>query len=244
MSNSRNKIRGAVLSAIFCIYIILVSKPAFSQNNLSSKVIENQRLNIGLIVFPPYIQQDEKGNCFGPTIETIRSVLPAESYLLNIYCTTPARIYRDFENGKIDITINIKSTEGLSKDVYFSDKPARTLEIMLYSRKDREISTVSAIRQFNYDGVRQELENSGYKIIDQANSKEAVVTFLRGGTDALVSYKMPFDYYKNQLFKDASNFGFDAQYTEHQMLSVTTHFVVNKKNLQAEALIEQINNNL
>jgi polar amino acid transport system substrate-binding protein len=202
-----------------------------------------QRLivNVGLTVFPPFIQEDEAGNCTGTTIDKIISTFPSEQYQVNIYCSTPARVYRDLANSKIDLTVNVKSTKSMIDDVYFSEVPAVTLEVLLISYPEKKVKSIAAIRQFSYGDTRETLEKQGLLILDQANSKEAVTVFLRGGTDAIVTYRSPFYFYSDEILNKNSLVERDMIFNEVSLGEVGAFFVVNRNSKNALRLIEIIN---
>ncbi|WP_371196126.1 hypothetical protein [Glaciecola sp. SC05] len=209
------------------------------QNSVSSGQIKLS-VKVGLIVFPPLIQQDNEGRCTGSAVDTIYRTFPASDYNIELYCATPARVYRDFEDGKIDITINVKSTVSLVDTVYFSENPIDVLEVVLYAKDLDTTSSVSAIHLFNYHGMREQLLLENYQIFDQPNGKEAITTFIRGGTDAVLSYRGPFEYYVEQIL-DRSAFAREhLTFEEKSLLKVPTYFVVNKSSIYSKQFIDQI----
>lgn len=239
-----NDLKG-LLVCKFCLCSLIVLLSFASNNAVSQELEEAGSLNktdikAGLVVFPPHIQQSADNRCFGSAVDTLRENFPPERYNLSIYCATPARVYSDFEKVKIDLTINIKTTKSLPKDAYFSDQPVEVLDIMLYSRKGTQPSTISAIRRFSYHGIRNTLMLDGREIIDQANSKEAIVTFLRGGTEGLISYRKPFDFYLADILEHNKSFGNQTDYTVEKLVSVSTYFVVNRQSPYAERLIAEL----
>jgi polar amino acid transport system substrate-binding protein len=204
-------------------------------------VQQNLTINVGLTVFPPLVQEDEAGNCTGATIDKIMSTFPPDKYQVNIYCSTPARVYRDLANSKIDLTVNVKSTKSMIDDVYFSEAPAVTLEVLLLSYPENKVKSISAIRQFSYGSTRETLEKQGLLILDQSNSKEAVTVFLRRGTDAIVTYRSPFYFYYDEILKKNSLIERDIIFNEVSLGEVGAFFVVNRKSTNALRLIEIIN---
>jgi polar amino acid transport system substrate-binding protein len=183
-------------------------------------VQQNLTINVGLTVFPPLVQEDEAGNCTGATIDKIMSTFPPDKYQVNIYCSTPARVYRDLANSKA---------------------PAVTLEVLLLSYPENKVKSISAIRQFSYGSTRETLEKQGLLILDQSNSKEAVTVFLRRGTDAIVTYRSPFYFYYDEILKKNSLIERDIIFNEVSLGEVGAFFVVNRKSTNALRLIEIIN---
>jgi hypothetical protein len=200
-------------------------------------------VKIGLIVFPPAAYNDPEGNCIGSGVDAIKNIFTPEEYELSIYCATPARVYRDFLNGTIDLTVNVKSTKNLSQNVYFSENPHIVLRVMLYTKDLQATGKISSIKPFNYHGAKQQLIDQGYKMVTQSNSKEAMAVFLRGGTQGLISYQLPYLFYReslNVLFQTAPA---NKDISETELLQVPSYFVVNRANPNAEAIMAHINQN-
>jgi polar amino acid transport system substrate-binding protein len=207
----------------------------------SPQSIERMRVNVGLTVFPPYVQQDTLGHCFGNIVDEVINMFPSEKYELSLYCSTPARVYRDLSNSAIDLTVNVKSTKRMAEHVYFSNAPAVNLEVLLLSYPQRSVKSVAAIREFSYGDTRERLESQGVKIVEQSNSKEAVTVFLRGGTDAIVTYRSPFSYYYDEILQNTSLLDQNIEFDEVSLGKVGAYFVVNQKSKSAEQLLEIIN---
>lgn len=220
---------------------------AFDTNGIEPQQINTEqalhktRVNIGLTVFPPLAYNNAEGKCIGASIDTIINMFTPQKYELSLYCATPARVYRDFLNGDIDLTVNIKSTESLSQNVYFSEQPHIVLKVMLYSKDLQANGKISSIKQFNYHGAKQQLTDQGYQMITQSNSKEAMAVFLRGGAQGLISYQLPYQFYSESL---KVLFNADAQnkdIIETELLQVPSYFVVNRANPNAEEILSLIN---
>lgn len=206
-----------------------------------SDLNKRPKISVGLIVFPPMVEKSNDGICSGNAIEQINSVLPETEYDLSIYCTTPARVYRDLASGKIDVTVNVKSTESLGENVYFSKEPLYILEVKLYTAIDAKASSVSAIRFFNYHGMRDKLLAENYQFQDHTNSKEAITVFIRGGSDALISYRTPFEYYLEQIQSKQGLAKEGFEYETRDLVDVPTYFVINMSSRHAQHLLEVIN---
>jgi polar amino acid transport system substrate-binding protein len=207
----------------------------------SPQSIERMRVNVGLTVFPPYVQQDTLGHCFGNIVDEVINMFPSEKYELSLYCATPARVYRDLSNSAIDLTVNVKSTKRMAEHVYFSNAPAVNLEVLLLSYPQRSVKSVAAIREFSYGDTRESLENQGVKIVEQSNSKEAVTVFLRGGTDAIVTYRSPFSYYYDEILQNTSLVDQTIAFDEVSLGKVGAYFVINQKSQSADKLLEIVN---
>jgi polar amino acid transport system substrate-binding protein len=232
------------LTSLVCAYAHSNIRSESSNTELLSTPI---KLNVGLIVFPPLIQQAANDKCFGEAIDTIADIFPYPEYALNIYCSTPSRIYRDFSQNKIDITFNIKSSTSLGNNIYYSTIPYSEVELILYSRSSTNYhqgdkKTISAIRGYGYNGTRNQLELEGYVFYDHSNTRAATTFFLRGASTSLISYKEPFEYYVNKLKKRRSFRDLSVAFTELSISKVKTYFVVNGKHKHAKKLLDKINN--
>lgn len=200
-------------------------------------------LSAGLIVFPPLVSINERKQCSGEAINALKSIFSTNEFTLDIYCASPSRIYRDFNTGLIDITINVKTTSSLSNNVVFSNKPFAQLEVVLYSTKNDAPQFTSAIRSFNYHGVKDELRKIGYTFFDTARPNEAIAVFLRGGTDALLSYRRPMEFYlDSRRTSSMSKLISQRTFYETKLTSVDTFFAINKRHHKAKRIVEIINN--
>ncbi|MFT4653890.1 MAG: hypothetical protein ACJA0G_001918 [Kangiellaceae bacterium] len=210
---------------------------AFSSNN---QLFIPQKIVVGLITFPPFIQKKGNHKCYGAAIDDLQKIFSEQLYTLTFYCAPPSRIYRDFNNGLIDITINVKSTESLSSNVIYSQKPYEVLEVVLYSQANKKNQKVASIRSFSYHGMRHQLESDGYKFVDVTNTKEAIAVFLRGGTDSILSYKQPFEHYLNEGAEKHKYAAFNVSYTYKKLISVPSYFAVNAKTQRALEIVNKI----
>jgi polar amino acid transport system substrate-binding protein len=231
--------------------LLLVSAQIYAQQSIDTNPSQQQalvnsttskmRVNVGLTVFPPISYNNDSGTCIGAGVDIIRDIFASSEYQINLYCATPARVYRDLTNGNVDVTINVKSTEGLTQDVYFSDMPYQMLKVMLYSRNLTTKGRIAAIKQFTYHGEKQQFIDQGYEMVLQANSKEAMTVFLRGGSQGLLSYQMPFDFYREVLGGLSIQDGLTETILETELILVPSYFVINKKSRHSEAILQRIN---
>lgn len=106
------------------------------------------------------------------------------------------------EDGEVDFTINIKSTEALRKHVVFSDIPFRKIILNLYTHNEpNQNKIISAVRGFDYQGYRQKFSDEGFEFIDLPSTISAIQVFMKGRSDFMLSYESPLDNYlsKNKL---------------------------------------------
>ena len=174
---------------------------------LSTPISAIDKVTLGILVFPPHSRLDELTNkCVGRFITITEKILAEYAIDVDVICAPPIRIYRLLENADVDITINIKSTKALPKDIVFVETPFSTLTLDLYSHKNAQsINSIAAIRGFSYHGFRTKLTEQGYEFFDLPTSISAIQLFLKKRTNHLISYRSPVDYYiqeKNLKIED------------------------------------------
>ena len=155
-----------------------------------------KQITIGLVVFPPLIlQQSDNGDCSGPAVEISRKVFGDAGFDVDIYCAPAARLYTLIKEGKVDVTINVNSTSAIKQHVDFHHVPFANLKVALLTNLSlSDINTVSAIRGFDYHGVRQKLDDMNFTFVDLPNGNDAVNVFLRGRTGGVLTYMRPYRY--------------------------------------------------
>ena len=174
---------------------------------LSTPISANNNVTLGILVFPPHSRLDELTNkCMGRFITITEKILAEYDINVDAICAPPIRIYRLLEHADVDITINIKSTKALPKDIVFVETPFSTLSLDLYSHKNAQSTkSIAAIRGFSYHGFRTKLTEQGYEFFDLPTSISAIQLFLKKRTSHLISYRSPVDYYvaeKNLKIED------------------------------------------
>ncbi len=222
--------------------LLLCSFLIFSNLSLA----ENKTLNVGLIIFSPESHLISGQICAGRAVDEVKSIFRESKFNLSIKCAPPARIYRDFLKGDIDLTINIKSTSSISDQAIYSDKPYANLNIVLYKNTNKNDKRIAAINKYEYHGARHLLKAQDYRFINKANTKEAVAVFFRGGTGSLISYKGPFEAFlksedTSPIIKDSTMI-----YEEHLLVSVPTFYALHKEYAHVKetlAIINKFNNN-
>lgn len=220
----------------WCLLLLFPVIQAFGHTATNNK----QEIVVGLITFPPFIQKEDDGKCHGLAIDDLKKVFPAPQYILTFYCASPSRIYRDFNTGFIDITINVKTTESLSKHILYSKKPYQILEVFRYSHTNTNDNRIASIRSYNYDGVREQLERDGYEFVDLANTKEAIAVFLRQGAGSILSYKKPFEHYLQKGRVNKQYRELNMSFTQESLGKVPTYFGVNTLNKNAQNIVDLI----
>ena len=229
-----------IIIVLFLIIFTLSNHLLASIADAQDTSIEKHTITVGLIIFPPFIDQLKNNQCSGMAIDDLRKIFTEDKYDLNIYCASPSRIYRDFNEGFIDLTINVKTTSSLASNILYSKLPYRFLEIFLYSKNIEQPFNIAAIRSYSYNGMRSALENKGNVFVDLSNTKEALAVFLRGGSDAILSYKQPFEHYLQEGAKNGKFGSLNMSYKEEFLGASPTFFAINKRNKNAEELATKI----
>lgn len=172
---------------------------------LSFAADASTEIRLGVHNFPPYFVMKDNDNCGGEAVELTREILQTDGVEVRAICATPARLYKMLSTGEVDLTINIKQTKALPDNISFVEPPYVTLSLVLLSYigqtkipTSTKPTTIAAIRGFDYLGQRQILSDLGYQFIDMPDSIDAIKMFVRGRTDALLTYEAPFDYYLKQ----------------------------------------------
>lgn len=161
---------------------------------------EQQSVTLGASLFPPSAYIDKStGKCVGENIDVTSKILAHYNVKLEVICTLPARMYLLVKNLEVDFTVNVKSTRALSPYVEFVEPPLKKLFINLYRYDtDSKFKTISAIRGFDYNGIRQKLVDQNYQFVDLPTAEAALQLFLKGRSDALISYQSNVAHLKQQ----------------------------------------------
>lgn len=172
------------------------------------RAVDNKRtVVLGVVEFPPLVMKDNDGNgCHGQAIEVSSLVLEKLGYNVSVECPPPARLFERIRKGHVDITVNVRGTKALENNVIFVEKPFSFLSLMIMTNpKLDKRKTVAAIRGYDYEGLRQELEDDNYIFVDMANSSDAIQMFQFGRTTHLVTYEGPYMAYidsASEVIKD------------------------------------------
>ncbi|MEW9797082.1 hypothetical protein [Alteromonas sp. CYL-A6] len=164
------------------LFLLCIWAPAFA---------EQARVTLGASLFPPSAYIDEgSGKCVGENIEVASKILAHYNIELEVVCALPIRMYRLVERSEVDFTVNVKSTRALKPYVELIEPPLKQLIINLYHHGAQgDFRTISAIRGFDYEGGRQRLTEQHYQFIDLPTAASALELFLKGRSDALISYQ-------------------------------------------------------
>ncbi|MDT0584178.1 transporter substrate-binding domain-containing protein [Brumicola blandensis] len=211
---------------------------------LAAKPADNDPTTIvlGLTGFAPYSTIDEEtGQCFGSGFDITQTLLLSDNFKVKPFCAAPARVYRSIEEGKIDLTVNIKSTNALKDKVSFTKIPFDKLKLNLYSKNEQSSSkTVASIRGYDYEGQRRKMEEQGYKFVDVPNADNATNLFLNGRTSHLLSYENPYIHFLNQLDSETRT-SYEQIVQIEYLTSVPTHYAISKSSPHHDSLVAAFN---
>lgn len=200
-----------------------------------SSVQAETELTMGVVVFPPDVILDEKTKeCVGSNITLTRELLLEYGIKFHVVCAPPQRIIRLLQSGGIDFTISIKSVEAINKHVVYSDIPVRKIRLNLYSHNESNNSqTISSVRGFEYQGYRKKFSEQGLEFIDLPNIDSAIQVFLKGRSEAMISYESPV-----QNYMDTNNIARLNTYSITPLLEIDAYYSVAKRSPHRKELIE------
>lgn len=203
-------------------------------------------VTLGALIFPPESMIDERdGLCKGDAVSVTRKIFERSNYKLDVVCTSAARIYRMFNAGDIDFSINIKSTAAIKSEGTFIEPNYHKLTLNLYRREvDTDMPVVSVIRGFDYHGYKKVLTEQGYKFLAVPNGIDSIRLFHLGRSNTLLSYQSSYDYY----FSDGNNIPVKNLQVEH-LVDVKNYYVVSKSSPKHDQIAQVIkdfaeNNNI
>lgn len=194
-------------------------------------------VTLGALIFPPEsIIDGRDGMCKGDAVSVTRKIFERSNYKLDIVCTSAARIYRMFNAGDIDFTINIKSTAAIKSKGTFIEPNYHKLTLNLYRRKvDTEMPVVSVIRGFDYHGYKKVLTDQGYNFVSVPNGIDSIRLFHLGRSNILLSYQSTYDYY----FSDGNNLPVKSLQVEH-LVDVKNYYAVTKSSPKHDQIVKLI----
>ena len=190
-------------------------------------------IRMGLHNFPPYSVMTDNSVCGGEAVDLTREILETADIKVVAVCATAARLYKMLGTGEIDLTINIKQTKALPANVSFIEPPYTQLSLVLLSNatpsgalNSVEKPTIAAIRGFDYSGQRQRLSAQGYQFVDLPDSIDAIEMFIKGRSNALLTYEAPFNFFMAQRYLPLA-----AIYNRQLLDSINAYFAVSDLSL-------------
>jgi polar amino acid transport system substrate-binding protein len=136
-------------------------------------------------------------------------------------------------SGDLDLTINVKTTQGLVNNADFFPKPFSVLTLALYNYANATEKSISAIRAFDYNGYRDKLQNDGFRFIDVPTAEDAVELFVRRRSQHLISYKTPYDYYLM-----ANDVKFETQVNTTVLQNIPTYIAISRMSAHRLKLLD------
>lgn len=215
-----------------CLILFFWMCSASSQENVKLK----PSITLGVVEFPPLVIKDPKSSrCHGEAIDASLALLTKLNYKVSVECMPPARLFERVKTGKVDLTINVRGTSALDNNVTFIENPFVDLSIVLMqNNRLSDVKSVSAIRGYDYLGIRQALIKEGFEFFDMATSSEAIHLFDVGRTSHLISYKQPYLFYIES---------FGSRLTDvvaSERLTVPSYFAVSNYSVYRDELIDSL----
>lgn len=219
--------RWLVQSVLLCV--LLSSASLVAADNIKQK-----RITLGLVTFPPLVLQgDGYKPCTGPAISLTKRVLESEGFVVDVICAPAARLTSLIKSGAIDLTVTIKSHQALQGLVTFHDVPFVKLKLVLFSNPAiAKARTISAIRGYDYQGVRDSLVNTGFEFVNLNTGEAASKLFFKERTSHLLTYLQPYRYYLSK-----SHFLLPKEIEGEELFEIDTYYgVVNSGEWKWELL--------
>lgn len=193
-------------------------------------------ITLGVVEFPPLVIKDtDSVRCYGEAVDASVAILTRLDYKVNVECMPPARLFERVKTGKVDLTINVQGTSALDQNATFIKTPFVNLSIVLLRNPlFGEDKSISAIRGYDYLGIRKSLQTQGFVFFDMATSTDAIHLFDAGRTSHLISYKQPYIYYINRQGALLSNIEMSEQ------LTVPSYFAVSNSGKYKADLIDKL----
>ena len=164
---------------LFLVLILGSLMPVYGQSPLT----------FGLYPFPPDVTQSQDGECEGPAVAQLKKLFLFSEQPLKIMCVTPARLYKLFANGEVDMLLNIASTKALQGQSIIVKPQFHHINLAFATNKAMaEQKTVSVIRGYNYEGQRDILEQQGYEFVELKNGVDALELFALGRVAHHIGY--------------------------------------------------------
>ncbi|MDP4985081.1 hypothetical protein [Pseudoalteromonas tunicata] len=199
---------------------------------------KHQTVTFGLYDFPPDIIINAKGQCDGPAVKQLKKLFMFTSLSLNINCVDPARLYKLFAKGEVDMLLNIASTKALIGQSTVIQPQFHYINLAIASNKNLPDSrTISAIRSYDYEGHRILLSDQGFKFVDLKNGPDALELFALGRVAHHIGYikeREMLDFHDEKHLKPA-----DIEFKSLEKLPTYIH--VSNQSVHKELIIEQLN---
>ena len=202
----------------------------------SEPLSKDNTIVLGVVEFPPLVIKNNEGfGCHGDAVTISRTILELVGYKVIVECPPPARLFKRIRQGKVDITLNVKSTKALEDHVTFVEKPFSYLSLVLLTNTHLEGSkAVAAIRGYDYVGLRQELADSDYTFFDMPNSTDAIQLFQFARTTHLLTYEAPYLYHIEREPDNVSSL------TVSMRRDIPTFFAVSNKSKRKAELLRKL----
>jgi len=217
----------------YCLILISWAYCASSEENLKTK----KSITLGVVEFPPLvIKEPDSSRCHGVAIDATVAILTKMNYHVLVECMPPARLFERVKTGKVDLTINVRGTSALDQNATFIDAPFVYLSIvLLHNGQLADDKSISAIRGYDYLGIRQALQQEGFEFFDMPTSSGAIHLFDVGRTSYLISYKQPYQFYTEALGSRL------VEVSISDKLTIPSYFAVSNHSRYKDELVDSLN---
>lgn len=230
-------IKNLLLTLSFLSFSHTVTALTPLQDDAVAEETEQKIITLGLLEFPPYAYTEEGSQeCIGYVVETSKKIFAQYGYSVKAICAPAIRVYRMIQNGKVDLTVNIRSTKMLRDHVTFIPTPYSKLDLLLISHNHKgDEKQISGIRGFDYHRQREKLVSEGFVFQDTPGSIDAIRMFVRERTRHLITYKRPYKFYLEQN-------GFDAPADTQIkfLIDLPTFYAVSNKSKHSDSIIDAL----
>lgn len=175
---------------------IIILCGAFNAVQLDAKEANNMP-TFGMVILSPYVYFDHESNqCMGKTIDITKMIMAEYKVPLEVICGSPSRIYKGLQVGDVNFTINTKTISNEIDNTFMVKPVFSEVKVNLYSHLTMPNSSEIAVtRDYEYQGVRKQLRDQGYKFVDLPTGLSAFTVFFKKKSQHLLSFSQPIEQY-------------------------------------------------
>lgn len=206
---------------------------------MSNITLASSPVTLGAVLFPPDTMLDEQtSECIGSVIDVTKKILAEHAQEVDVICAPPSRIYQLMNQGEVDFTVNIKTTDSLPAQISFVDTPFRKIEVKLYSYINTKFKKdIAAVKDFSYHGYRDNLIKQGYQFFDMPTGISAIQFFIKNQSGNLLAYSSTVDYYIYVKDLDIRD-----KISSQAMTEVSSHYAISTNSPFKQQLLDIFNN--
>lgn len=216
-----------------------------------------EEVKVGGYIFPPFVQQDEKGMVSGMTLDLIDSLNSVQSeYHFNFVLTSPRRRYASFEQGEFDALFfesilwgwqktHIEATKVFLEggEVFIALKNKAKNQTYFDNIKDKSIAAMLGYH-YNFAGLNSDPEflRSTFNIHLSTDEKNNILQVLLGRIDIAIVTKSYLDKFlldnpsaKSKLLISKK---MDQKYNHTILIKKNSNLSVTKMNTLLDKLVQ------